>query len=430
MSGRMKIYSWCFLIAISLRLFLIYKTPSRDKDIDLMIYRAAGQLVANGVNPYDFNDHIELREQLRANKNNYNEWVCSDQDKWNYYTNANLPLATLFFGAIEYCFASPKAFRYTFALFDSILAVLILAFLLNRWQSSIPDNRFFNKLPPGLRKNITLIIGISLAFSPILFLWGTYIPEPKGTGILLILSSLYFSGSTNKKLSMILSPVMLGFSVAFIGLGVFIAPICLINLYLNNEKPFGKIVIYTLISILSCIICLVPFMPELLKMMQSRMNSAVQPVPEHGSMWALLYKMLPETWLLIKNIFILLFISINIIGFFKRRIDLVVLFVNLLFLFACVYLTNSSMDRMNIALLTLIILLGFSQIFRITSILWFIYILYSIFSFTWSYFHGIRQDFDSTFVLLFTVLYFVLLVVQTFATGSSLYEVPRSFKHS
>jgi hypothetical protein len=413
---------------MSLRLILISITPFKNEDIDLQIYRDAGQLVANGVNPYDFNDNVELRKQLRTDKDNFNEWVCSDQEKWNYYANSNLPLASLFFGGIEYCFASPKSFRYTFAFFDSILAVLILAFVINKWQYRLPHNRIFNKLPPKLQHNFPLLIGLSLgALSPILFLWGTYMPEPKGMGLLLILSSIYFSDSSNKKLSMFVSPVLLGFSVAFIGLGIFIGPLCLYNIYKNDDKGYREIVFYCLISFLACAICFAPFLPELLKMMLSRMRFAVHTEPQHGSMWSELFKMLPNAWLLIKNVFIVIFVSINIIGFLRKRLNVTILSANLLYLFTIIYLMNGSMDRMNIALITLIILLGYSQFFRITTLLWLVYLPYGIFSFFYSYYLGIRQDFDGVFVFSFTVLYFAFLIVQTFAKKSSYYETISSY---
>ena len=428
MSAKTKIYLWCFLVALSLRIVLIIISHNKIDEIDLKIYRDAGQLVANGVNPYDYNDNVELRQQLRTDKVNFDEYVSGDQDRWNYYANSNLPLATLFFGCIEYCFASPVAFRYFFAFFDSILAVVILAFVINKWKYYLPDNRIIKKLPPVFRNNFLLFIGLSLgAFSPLLLLWGTYIPEPKGTGLLLILSAIYFSDSTNIKLSMFVSPVLLGFSVAFIGLGIFIGPLCLYNIYRNNAYGFRKIIFYSFISFFAVALCLVPFLPELINMMLSRLGAAVNTEPQHGSMWSLIFKVVPARWLLIKNIFIALFVIINIIGFFRKRLNVAMLSANLLFLFACIYLMNGSIDRMNIAIITLFILLGVSQLSLITIILWIFYFVYGTISFFYSYFYGLRQDIEGVFVLSFTVLYFSLLLVQTFAKKSKNYETINSY---
>jgi hypothetical protein len=418
MSPRTKVYLWCFLLAVFVRLFLIYKSPGRDKDIDLMIYRATGQLVVNKVNPYDFNDKIEIRQQLRNNKDNFNDWVCSDQDHWNYYTNSNLPLASLLFGGIEYCFKSARAFRYCFIFFDSILAVLILAFVLNKWKVRIPQKvqNYFQITDFEYKYQLTA--GLTLgALSPILLLWGTYIPEPKGIGLLLILSSVYFADSSDKKLSLIFSPVLLGFSVAFMGLGIFMGPLCLYLIYINNNN--SKLpVLYFFIALLTCFVCFIPFLPQLIDMMMSRMRLAVQTIPEHGSMWMLIYKLHPQNWILIKKVFIVFFAAINFIAFFRKRIDFIVISANLLFLFTCIYLLNGSMDRMNIAIASLIILLGISLRSYFTSILWFGYILYGIFSFYQSYFKGFKQDYDGNFVLIFTVVYFLLLIKLTFSPKS------------
>ncbi|NOU18262.1 MAG: hypothetical protein HOO91_11970 [Bacteroidales bacterium] len=404
------------MIAMSFRLVMIFHSPRQNENIDLKIYRDAGQLVANGVNPYDSTDHVKLRQQLRTDKDNYDPWVCSTQDRWNYYAFSNLPLATLFFGGIEYCFASPLAFRYTFAFFDSLLAVLIFAFIINKWRYRIPKNRILNKLPIKLQQNLPLLIGLSLgALSPILLIWGTYISEPKGIGLLLILSAIYFSDSSNKTLGLFISPVLLGFSVAFVGMGVFIGPLCLYNIYKNNVNGFRKIIFYCLVSFLACIISIAPFLPELIQMMIRRIGLAVLDQPQHGSMWLGLFKVLPNSWTVIRNIFILMFVGINIIGFLRKRLDVVVVSANLLFLFTCIYLMNGSMDRMNIALVALIILLGYGQLFGITTILWLVYLLYALFSFFYSYYHNIRQDFDGTFMLFFSILYLIILVVQTFS---------------
>jgi hypothetical protein len=427
MSARSKIYLLCFLIALLIRLLSISLSRSKDHDIDLAIYRDAGQLVVNGINPYNFNDNVELRQKLRTDKDNFNEYVSSEQERWDYYANSNLPLATLFFGGVEYCFASPRAFRYVFAFFDSILAVMILAFVINKWKYNLPDNKFVKSLPEKFRTDLPIYLGFSLgAVSPILLLWGTFIPEPKGIGLLLILSSIYFSDSTNRKLSMLLSPVLLGFSVAFIGLGVFIAPLCLSNISKNNKNAFRNITIYCLISLISCAICLIPFMPELGIMMFNRMNGAINAEPYHGSMWTELFKLFPKSWLLFRAALIALFIGINIFGFLRKRLSILIISANLLYLFTCIYLLDGSLDRMNISIITLILLAGSSQVFYITNILWLFYFIYGIFSFFYSCFFGINQDLDGLFVFLFTILYIILVFVQSFTKKATTYEALNS----
>jgi hypothetical protein len=408
-------------------MLLIIISHSKDQSIDLAIYRDTGQLVVNGINPYDFTDNVELRQKLRSDEDNYNEYVSSDQTIWDYYANSNLPLASLFFGCIEYLFGTPRSFRYTFAFFDSILAVLILAFVLNKWKFHIIDNKLFRKLPPEYQTRFPVLIGLLLgAFSPVLLQWGTFIPEPKGIGLLLMLASVYFSDSSNNKLNLMLSPVLLGFSVAFIGLGVFLSPLCLYNIYEKKKNGFKKLIIYTLVSLASCLACFIPFLPELISMMLNRLREAATIEPYHGSIWALLFKIFPGGWLLIKNSFVVFFVGINIIGFLRKRLNVIILSANLLYLFTIILLMNGSMDRMNISIVSLILLLGYSQVFNNTNILWLFYFMYGSFSFLYSYLFAVRQDFDGIFVLLFTLLYFGLLSVQIFTKKTALYETVSS----
>lgn len=428
MSKRYKLYVLCFLIALLFRVLLIFLSHSKDHEIDLAIYRDAGQLVVNGINPYNFSDNVDLRSKLRTDNDNYNEYVSSEQERWDYYANSNLPLATLFFGSIEYFFASTRSFRYIFAFFDSILSVLILAFVLNKWEYELPYNKLTVRFPARFRKNFTLFVGFSLGcVSPILLEWGTLISEPKGIGLLLILSAIYFADNSSKRISMILSPVLLGCSVAFIGVGVFISPICIYIIYKNNSYGFRNALIYCSISLFTFALWFVPFLPDILTMMLNRINGAVVMEPYHGSMWAEMFILFPEKWLLIKNGFIVLFIIVSITGFLKKRLDVSVLFANLLFLFTCILLLDGSLDRMNIAIVTLIILLGLSHLFYISNILLIIYLIYGVFSLLHTYIYGLRQDFDGGFVFIFTIVYFILLLVQIFKNKPIQYEAFSSY---
>ena len=89
-----------FLLAFVARAVLIYKTPGQHRALDLSIYIDSGQLLSNGVNPYDFSDSPELRHALRTDSVAVG-WQCETQERWNYYANGNLPLTLLLFGAID-----------------------------------------------------------------------------------------------------------------------------------------------------------------------------------------------------------------------------------------------------------------------------------------------------------------------------------------
>ena len=115
-----KIYLSTFLLAIFVRSCLIYFTPEKNKLIDLLIYRDAGQLVVNGINPYDYDDQKELRHYMRLDSVSFNAYTSKDQDSWDYFAGSNLPMATLCFGLIEYFFASSLSYRFIFAFFRKI----------------------------------------------------------------------------------------------------------------------------------------------------------------------------------------------------------------------------------------------------------------------------------------------------------------------
>jgi hypothetical protein len=187
-------------------LVIVYVTPGTDKSIDLCIYIDSGQLVSNGINPYDFNDGKELRNLLRTDNVAYDEWVSRTQEKWDTYACSNLPLSLLYYGAIDYFFTGDAlAYRIVFSFADALLSSLIVLFLIR-----------YSGLKAGLF-NLTFISLIGI-FTPILLLWGSVIPEDKGIQILLMLLAAIFS----KEKNILLSAIFLGFSVAFKGLGVFI----------------------------------------------------------------------------------------------------------------------------------------------------------------------------------------------------------------
>jgi hypothetical protein len=59
---------WAILAIVVSRLGLVFVTPAADQNIDLSIYREVGELVVNGVDPYDFSSQLSLREKLRLNE--------------------------------------------------------------------------------------------------------------------------------------------------------------------------------------------------------------------------------------------------------------------------------------------------------------------------------------------------------------------------
>jgi hypothetical protein len=417
-----KIYLGTFLLAFFVRSCLIFFTPEKNKLIDLLIYRDAGQLVVNGINPYDYGDQKELRHYMRLDSVSFNAYTSKDQDSWDYFAGSNLPMATLCFGLIEYFFASDLAYRFIFAFFDSLLAVLVLAIVVNKWKRN-SSSTINDETQKKLQYYFPLVIGLILgAISPILLLHGTVNAEHKGMGLLLILSAIYFSDNSQKIYSVFISPLLLGCSISFIGLGVFIVPICFYNVYKLNG--FRYLILYCFIALASCIIWLLPFFPELITMMKVRINQA-SITPGHGSMYVIFYKIMPlKVVVFLRNIVTLLFIGINIIGALKKRLNVAILSASLIFTFTCIYVVLGTMDRMNIALMTVIILLLYSKFYKMTILLVLLYFIHGSFTFFYAFItKHIRTEFDGYFILVFSLIYFIFLWNQTFKNQKLINEI-------
>ena len=199
-----------FCMSVIGRLAIIAVTQKMDYDIDLCIYVSGGQLITFGVNPYDHNDGINIRQELKEKFAIYCPQIFTTQERWDYYASSNLPLTLMMFGAIDHFFpGNHRAYRVVFVFIDSLLSAFIVLFVFSVWR-----------LKTSIL-NLALSAGLGMS-SPILLWWGTAMPEDKGTQILLMLLALLYA----KERKLLLSAVFLSGAIAFKGLGVFIAPLC------------------------------------------------------------------------------------------------------------------------------------------------------------------------------------------------------------
>ncbi|HET6244977.1 MAG: DUF190 domain-containing protein [Bacteroidetes bacterium] len=328
----------------------IYSFPEQNNFIDLSIYRDGGQLISHGINPYDFNDGKELRNLLRLDDVAFVEYVSQSQEVWDFYSSGNLPLSLLFFGAIEKIFnGDPVAYRIVFAFFDSILSSLIVLFLLKFWH-----------LKKSLL-NMILMLGIG-ALSPTLLFWGTILPEDKGLQILFMLLAIYFA----KDKKIFLSAIFMGCSIAYKGLGVFVFPVCLFflleepgNIFKINRPLIIKGCYFSLLTLFFSIIWFIPFLPNVLYMMLTRMDSNIGVDPSHASVWIFAKNLFPVKWLVFKNILVYAAILLWSFQFIYKKINIVAMSLFLLVLFVDILLLAGSLDRMNIGIIVSIVVFGF-----------------------------------------------------------------------
>ncbi len=383
-----------FILGFLVRLFLIFYHKGQDENIDLSIYRETGQLVNHGVNPYDFEDGAEIRNQLRIDSIAFDAYVSESQANWDYYTSSNLPLSTLYYALIDKISNHPKLYRIIFSLFDAILAALIALILLQWWP---------------LKKtwaDLILLAGLS-AFSPAMLYVGNVLPEDKSLQTLLILASIYLA----KEKKWVVSAVLLGLSVAFKGLGVFIAPFALYlvldepaNIFRLKSSQIWKGLAYTTIALLAAVVWFLPYMPGIITMMQTRLSSNIDVEPGHASIWTILYEWFPNGWVQIKDIFVATVTVIWFYYFVIRRFNLAAVCLFLLVLFVDVMLLQGSLDRMNIGIMVSLILFCFVDIRYAKFLAWYTIIIGGI---LYAYFILIGSS-NETIDALYTTGYLII----------------------
>lgn len=339
--GRALSSPWVFAAALSIRLLIIGLTPSSNTMADLVMYRDTGQLVAHGVNPYDPLDQIALRDRIRAADAPFNAAAAS-ATSWNYYASGNLPLSALLFGAIETVAPGrPAAYRVTFAVLDSLLAVCLVVYARRFWRGRVPS---------------WLVLGIGTA-SPVLLYWGAILPEDKGTQTLLMIGALYFA----QRRALWPAAMCLGASVAFKGLGAFIAPFCLLPFW-QGDRPGDtrpvRAAAFVLLSAACCLVFFLPYVPDVITVILRRASHSVSSLPRGASIWRALYVSTTSQWTIVRDAFVAGFIALNVYGAATRRFSPAVLTASVVLLGTAILMLDASLDRLNIGLVVAIVLVG------------------------------------------------------------------------
>ena len=352
-------FSFIFAASFLLRVGLIVVTPQMNHQIDLNIYVDGGQLVSNNVNPYLFTEGVALRQQLRTDSTAFHSYTCATQSRWDYYASSNLPLSLIFYGAID-AVSTGNAFLYrlVFAFFDALLGLMVILFLIKSF-----NKKTLNKLSATEK---LMAIGFG-AVSPTLLFWGVLMPEEKGVQILLMLAALY----TARSRRWVLSAICLGFSVTFKGLGVFVAPICWWYV-IDRPTDFKGFIsknslqmtgLYVGLSVLVTALVFTPFLPDVLTMMTTRLDSNINSdKPNHAAIGRIFFALAGDNWRIVKNLFVVFFIAIHLLLFRKRSFSPEVFTASSLLFFVDISLQNGSLDRMNIGFMVAALLISQSQL--------------------------------------------------------------------
>ncbi|MDW8204340.1 MAG: hypothetical protein RMJ87_04850 [Cytophagales bacterium] len=336
------------LISLALRWWLIWFTPELNTNIDLLMYMDGGQLTAMGINPYDYEDSKEIRNQLRKDDYAYQDYTAQSQEIWDYCAASHLPLTQLNLALIYKLFYSPEGFRYYFAFFDAILCGIIYLFIIKNWK--LKDNiKFF----------ANIVVGIC---SPFLISWSIVNPGDKGTETLLMLLFLLLIYDNSKTNFLYWSALVIGVAIAYKAVAAFLIPIAIIRLWQKKSDMHSFIkmsFIFGIITFSIVFISFLPFIPEVLyPMIQRFEHGSSASMPLHSSVWRVFHLLLPEHWRIMQIISVLGLFLLSAKDAFRDSFKKVDLFCgNLLWIFIVLVLITSGVDRMNMAFIVCILIL-------------------------------------------------------------------------
>jgi hypothetical protein len=363
---RLKTRTWIsllalvFVVAFAVRGLAIRLTPRGDYYTDLEIYRASGELILKGVNPYDYSDKLATRTALRQQA--HSPYVRDDQARWNYYTSGNLPMNLLFFAAVSGISDTPRFHRYTYAFFDSVLSVVVVWFVIRYWgtRGAISTMQEYRGMPSE-RALLAKRLGAGLllaAVSPVLLKAGVAYPEDKGIEVLLILVVISCWLSHNYHRWYWGGAVFLGLSIAFKGLGIFLAPMFIGRLSVSPSRAWLKAVGFALVVIFVAAVWIPPFWPGVGDMVKHRLLLASAQSPQHASIWVLPSLYVPSLWNYLRFVAVLLVAGGALWGYLRKRIGIDLLCTTLLLDFVVVWLINGGMDRQSIGVIPALLVLG------------------------------------------------------------------------
>jgi len=325
------------LIVVS-RLGLILITPEQNNHIDLSIYREVGQLVNNGIDPYDFSAQHHLRERLRTDGAGAVAWVAANRENYNYLVSSNLPLSTLLYGRIEFITGgSPLLWRVVFILGDISIALCAFLFLL-RAGLSLDSNK------------IKLAFAGAVLFYPSLLLWGTVIPEEKQfqTALMLLLAALLLSASRAERAFLSASAIgaVSGLGILFKALSGALLPLVIKFLAERSKREaVGCLIGFVVVVLLASVTFSGSFIPLILH----RAYAGSTSLPGHSSPWILL----PSEYAVfyVRPLILFAAMTISTVALIKRKIDLLNFLAAAVLCFLCLWITVGSMDRMNITMM-------------------------------------------------------------------------------
>lgn len=358
---RRKVLWYTFGLALAIRVAIIFASPRVNyENTDFEIYREGGRLVSAGINPYDPDDGVLLRQALREQSVSPTLRITGDlaltpQEWWDYSISANPPLNLLFFGAIDFVSHHPIWWRIVFATMDSACGALVMFIVLRHW--------------PGASPIEALAIGFALcAGSLVMLQWGTHSPQDKGTELLLMTCALAASLSERRRYWLFAAAVFVGLAIAFKVLGVFLIPYSLYRIARQQTASRRRdMAIFCVIVVVVTVATYAPYVPEVFDMLRTRLAVDVIAKPTHASplRWVgssaltqAAYRELAHRAQYVRAIVGPAILVTLAIGLVRRSISPGVATASLLVTFVTLVLLSGSLDRMNIGFVIAILLIG------------------------------------------------------------------------
>jgi len=334
---RAATFFWVIVLLVAASRAAVILTSHDDAQIDLSIYQEAGQLVVNGVDPYDFAGNRDKRTALRMDGHGVGDWAKTEEAAYNFYVSGNLPGSTAFYGLIEWITqGNLRLWRLALALGDMALAVL--AFLFVRQCGLELDN------PRDQR-----LFAMAAVFYPSLIYWGLIRAEDKQfeTALLLWVALLIGMGAKSPKRPAWLVGLVFSVSVLFKALGGFLTPLVIGYFW---RRPWRETVIAALVAALVALLLCAMFDRAFIQLMFARF--AVGTVSAGGALHASPWQLFPESVFRVGRPLVVLALGAMLLeGYRRGTIDLLNLCAGGMLILICIFTVNGSMDRMNMAMI-------------------------------------------------------------------------------
>lgn len=341
-----------FLILLGLifisRIVLIFLTQKLNSLPDLSIYIATGQLVANGINPYDYLDAPNIRESLRVYWTGIEPGFSENIDRFNYYVSSNLPASSMLYGFIYLLFGdNPNYFRLFFVLGDVFMASATVILLRGKLISE----------ESGVYKAFLIIIFCAY---PTLLVHGTVIAEDKQfqTALLVLASALMIGSNPSGFFRHCINGFVLGLSVLFKFLGVFLIP-----LYLKKYfKDYRGFFISGISGLLIFLISILLFGFDYIEVTSQRASGSSLRFPEHASPWVLLIDFWDDSILFYSKILSSMLVISFVFMYIKNRLDILNLCASCIVIFLSLWLNDGAFNRLNMGFVFALICLAMVNI--------------------------------------------------------------------